>query len=58
MFRLTFSELNIALRLFVFLTLVTGVIYPLVVTGWAQLFLRNKPMGASLKKGISLGVHY
>jgi potassium-transporting ATPase KdpC subunit len=40
----------IALRMFLFFTLLTGVAYPLLVTGIAQLFLPSKANGSILYK--------
>jgi potassium-transporting ATPase KdpC subunit len=40
----------IALRIFLFLTLMTGVIYPLVVTGIARLFFSSKANGSIIFK--------
>lgn len=50
-FQLAMSDLRTALRLFFFLTLVTGVIYPLAVTGFAQVFFPNQANGSLLKQG-------
>lgn len=50
-FQLEMKELKTALRLFFFLTLVTGVIYPLLVTGLAQCFFPNRANGSLIKQG-------
>jgi len=44
------KELIIALRLFVVLTLVTGVVYPLVVTGIGQAAFHDKANGSLIEK--------
>ncbi|MCL9683226.1 potassium-transporting ATPase subunit KdpC [Legionella maioricensis] len=50
-FQLTRSDLKTALRLFFCLTLITGVIYPLAVTGFAQVFFPSQANGSLLKQG-------
>jgi len=44
------KELVIALRLFVVLTIVTGVIYPLAATGLAQSMFREKANGSLIER--------
>lgn len=51
MFRLAMKDLKIALYLFLFLTVLTGVIYPLVVTGFAQIFFPRQANGSLIKQG-------
>jgi K+-transporting ATPase ATPase C chain len=41
----------IALRMLLFMTLVTGVAYPLLVTGLAQIFFRGQANGSLIEKG-------
>jgi potassium-transporting ATPase KdpC subunit len=45
------KELSIAIRLFVVLTVLTGVFYPLVVTGIGQVGFRDKANGSLIVKG-------
>jgi K+-transporting ATPase ATPase C chain len=45
------AQLRAALKLFVLLTLLTGVIYPLVVTGLARLMFPRQASGALLRRG-------
>ena len=49
--QLGMNDLKTALKLFFLLTLLTGVIYPLVVTGLAQVFFPNQANGSLLKNG-------
>jgi K+-transporting ATPase ATPase C chain len=51
MFRLAIKDLKIALCLFFFLTVLTGIIYPLVVTGFAQFFFPRQANGSLIKQG-------
>lgn len=51
MFRLALKDLKIALGLFLFLTVLTGIIYPLVVTGVAQVFFPRQANGSLIKQG-------
>jgi len=46
-----FRQIRISLILFCALTLITGVIYPLVVTGFAQLLFPEKANGSLIKTG-------
>ncbi|CEG58126.1 potassium-transporting ATPase subunit KdpC [Legionella fallonii] len=49
--QLEVKDLKIALRLFFFLTILTGIIYPLVVTGLAQVFFPHQANGSLIKQG-------
>ncbi len=49
--QLEIKDLIIALRLFIFLTIVTGIIYPLVVTGLAQVFFPYTANGSLIRQG-------
>jgi potassium-transporting ATPase KdpC subunit len=40
------KSLTVALKIFLFFTLLTGLVYPLIVTGIAQLFFRSKAEGS------------
>ena len=51
MFRAAINEIKTALILFLFLTLITGIIYPLVVTGLAQLLFPEQANGSLIKQG-------
>lgn len=51
MFKLEMKDLKTAVILFFFLTLLTGVIYPLVVTGLAQLFFPKQANGSLIHQG-------
>ena len=51
MYRQVMKELKTALKLFLFLTLLTGFIYPLVITGFAQMFFPNQANGSLLREG-------
>lgn len=51
MFRLVLNEFKTALRLLVALTLLTGVIYPLIVTGIAQTLFSKQANGSLLTQG-------
>lgn len=51
MFGLERNDLTTALKLFVFLTVFTGIIYPIVVTGFAQIFFPQQANGSLVKKG-------
>jgi len=51
MFRLAMKELKTALSLFLFLTILTGIIYPLVVTGFAQIFFPGQANGSLIAHG-------
>jgi len=46
MFRLAINELKTALLLFIFLSILTGIIYPLVVTGIAQTLFHKQANGS------------
>lgn len=48
---LEIKDLKIAFRLFVFLTILTGIIYPLVVTGLAQIFFPYTANGSLIRQG-------
>jgi potassium-transporting ATPase KdpC subunit len=39
----------IALKIFIAMTIITGIIYPLVITGYAQIFFPNKANGSMIK---------
>lgn len=54
MFRLAFKELHCAIKLFFLLTVLTGLIYPLLVTGIAQLALPIQANGSLIKEGETL----
>ena len=51
MFRAAINEIKTAQILFLFLTLITGIIYPLVVTGLAQLLFPEQANGSLIKQG-------
>ena len=51
MFKLKMKDFKTALSLLFFLTLITGIIYPLVVTGLAQLFFPQQANGSLVKQG-------
>jgi K+-transporting ATPase ATPase C chain len=51
MFSLEIKDFKIAFSLFFSLTLLTGIIYPLVVTGFAQLFFPQQANGSLVKQG-------
>jgi K+-transporting ATPase ATPase C chain len=51
MFSLAMKEIKTALFLFFFLTLLTGIIYPLVLTGFAQLLFPSQANGSLMKQG-------
>lgn len=44
------KNLKIAIRVFILLTLITGVIYPLAITSFAQIFYPNKANGSMIIK--------
>src|SRR5512143_4277811 len=44
-------QVKYAILFLLVLTMITGVIYPLVVTGFAQLFFRNKADGSVMSEG-------
>lgn len=46
--------INQAIRLFLFLTLLTGFAYPMLITGIAQLFMNNKANGSMIYVGDKL----
>ncbi len=49
--QLEIKDLKIAFRLFILLTILTGIIYPLVVTGLAQVFFPYAANGSLIKQG-------
>jgi len=50
------KSILISIRLLFLLTLITGIVYPLLITGIAQVFFHNKAEGSLIKKdGVIIG---
>jgi len=44
------KNLTISLKLFAIMTLLPGVVYPLIITGYAHLVVKNKSQGSLIRK--------